>query len=412
MTGLTCGDVFSGGGGFSLGALAAGFTPAWAIEHDPTIAEVYAANIGAHVIVKAAQDVDPRTLEPVDLLLASPPCQSHSNARARSLPARDDAEVGLCVLDYVRILRPRFVMIENVEGWKRSRSFKAIFHGLHGFGYYCDVRVLNAADFGVPQTRRRLILRASREGFLPSLPPPTPWRGWYEAIEDLIPDLPESRFAEWQLARLGDYFPQGAFLQMSGATSGHEETRGNGVKEPDDPAGTVALNSGHARAFLVGDQNSERKGLNIVCRDSDSPALTVRTAGGYHQKAFIARATDQLESVNIAHGRIKAFVVDCQEAGAVSESGERGVTVRHSDAPMFTVSASVNPTESMKRPIRAWLEQGRVVAMNARALARFMGIPDSYKLPEKSGLACKIIGNAVCPPLAEQLITVLKKLSS
>jgi DNA (cytosine-5)-methyltransferase 1 len=200
----TCASIFSGGGLVDVGAMAAGYAPIWAIEHDPEIAEVYRANIGAHVIVSPAQSVDVRRLESPDVLLASPPCQAHSNARSKKLEVREDAEVGMCVLDYVRFLRPRFLMIENVEGWKRSHSFKAVFHGLHELGYFVNVQVLNAADFGVPQTRRRLILRASREGWLPMLPAPVAWRGWYGAIEDLIPTLPESAFADWQLARLPD----------------------------------------------------------------------------------------------------------------------------------------------------------------------------------------------------------------
>jgi DNA (cytosine-5)-methyltransferase 1 len=68
-------------------------------------------------------------------------------------------------------------------------------------GYFWTYDHVNAADYGVPQTRRRLILRASR-GLLPHLPPPVPWVGWYAAIEDLLPTLPESKLAPWQLARL------------------------------------------------------------------------------------------------------------------------------------------------------------------------------------------------------------------
>jgi hypothetical protein len=54
-------------------------------------------------------------------------------------------------------------------------------------GYWLHVDVLNAADFGVPQTRRRLVVRAVRGGFVPHLPPKIAWRGWYDAIADLIP---------------------------------------------------------------------------------------------------------------------------------------------------------------------------------------------------------------------------------
>lgn len=92
---LTFADIFAGGGGSSIGAMAAGYTPLWAIESSPEIAEVYAANIGAHVHIKPAQDVDIKRLDRPDLLLASPPCPQWSNARSKKLSARDDSEVGL-----------------------------------------------------------------------------------------------------------------------------------------------------------------------------------------------------------------------------------------------------------------------------------------------------------------------------
>ena len=370
----TFADLFAGGGGFSLGAVAAGLEPVFAIEHDPEIAEVHRANLGNHVIVKAVQDVNIRRLERPDVLLASPPCQSHSNARSKKLPKRDDAEIGLKILDYVRYLKPRLLIIENVEGWKRSHAFGAIFHGLHELGYWVDVQVLNAADFSVPQTRKRLFLRASLDGFRPPLPAPVRWVGWYSAIEDLLDTLPESRFADWQLRR---------------------------IEEP-------------LRSMLI---SNSALGQNVdngpVCRDESEPAVTVTGGQAGRMHAFIVRPTDQLESVNVArdgdspiwtltngnlgHGKVKTFIVD-QTTGE-DRNSERRLNIRDSGDPLFTLTANPNRTN-----IRAWLSQGRVVSMTPRALARFMSIPDSYELPDKNSLACRIIGNAVCPLLAKQLL--------
>jgi DNA (cytosine-5)-methyltransferase 1 len=384
---LTCGDLFAGGGGFSLGARAAGLTPIWAIESDSAIAEVYGANLGAHVIVEEAQHlVGPHHnrlwatgIERPDVLLASPPCQSHSNARSKKLAPRDDAEVGLCILDYVRILRPRFVFIENVEGWKRSHSFKAIFHGLHECGYWVDVQVLNAADFGVPQTRKRLFLRASREGMLPALPPLTPWKGWYQAIEDLIPGLPESKFADWQLKRLPELLETVLVGQQYDKPQGYEDRKPQ-MSKADSPAmvvtGSLYSHGKMPTAFIVR-ASDQRENCNIA-RPQDDPIWTL-TEG------------------NTAHGRVKAFLVDGQNAG-------REISVRDASEPAITV------TNLGKAYLRAWLSEGRVVAMNPRALARFMGFPDSYIFPEgkgATGLACRVIGNAVCSLLAKRLLEPL-----
>jgi site-specific DNA-cytosine methylase len=90
----------------------------------------------------------------------------------------------------------------------------------------------------------------------------------------------------------------------------------------------------------------------------------------------------------------RAFIVDCQNG----HNGE-GLTIRNANEPIFTLTSSMG----VKRPTRAAIEHGRVVAMTPRCLARFQSFPDSYELPESKALAAKGIGNAV-PPLMMQRI--------
>ena len=71
----TFASLFSGGGGADFGAISAEFQPIWAIENDPDIAGVYAANIGHQPIVRSVAEVNPNSLERPDVLWASPPCQ-------------------------------------------------------------------------------------------------------------------------------------------------------------------------------------------------------------------------------------------------------------------------------------------------------------------------------------------------
>lgn len=402
---LTCGDIFSGGGGWSTGASLAGLTPLWAIESDPAIAEVYAANLGSHVIVEDAAKVNINRLEPVDVLLASPPCQSHSQARSKKLPKRDDAEIGVCVLDYIRILKPKFIFIENVEGWKRSKSFLQIFDGLHSLGYWTNVQVLNAADFAVPQTRRRLILRASREGMLPALPLPVQWRGWYQAIEDLIPTLPESRFAEWQLKRL----PEKIHTFLANHDQSEWVTTGCATREATAPANTiVGASGGRLRAFIatVQDENSD-----IHYEAEPSPTIT-SGHGAAKYRAFIVEgsaagednpyplpvrdADEPVFTMRARQNNPRAFIVD-------QRNGGRDSTVKGANEPVFTQT-----NYSVKHPApRAWLSQGHVVSMTPRALARFQSFPDSYELPQKNALACRVIGNAVPALLAQRLLEAI-----
>jgi DNA (cytosine-5)-methyltransferase 1 len=79
-------------------------------------------------------------------------------------------------------------------------------------------------------------------------------------------------------------------------------------------------------------------------------------------------------------------------------SKNSSLDIRYQDEPATTVLAE-KPLDA-----RAWLSQGRVVAMTARAIARFQTFPDTYQLPDRKSLACKVIGNAVPPLFAQKLL--------
>ncbi|MBW4638588.1 MAG: DNA cytosine methyltransferase [Gloeocapsa sp. UFS-A4-WI-NPMV-4B04] len=91
------GDICCGGGGASLGMLAAGLKHGWAIESDPEIASVYKANVG-DVICGFAQNLNPYHLEKVDVLWCSFPCQAFSVARSKKLEERSNVDLGAEIL--------------------------------------------------------------------------------------------------------------------------------------------------------------------------------------------------------------------------------------------------------------------------------------------------------------------------
>jgi DNA (cytosine-5)-methyltransferase 1 len=272
-------SLFSGGGGADIGAAMAQFQPIWGIELDPDIASVFAANLGHQPIVKSVAEVNPNSLDRPDVLWA-PPCQEWSVARSKSLPKRVDADIGYAIIPFLKTLQPKTFILENVEAYRKARVFHAIVNVLHQLGYWTTWSVLNAADWGVPQTRRRLILRAVKDGFVPPLQPVQKWCGWYEAIADLIPTLPESQFAPWQLERMPSL----------------------------------------ARTSLVDGRNTIR---DCTVRADGEPSPCV-TAHWLHRPCVIPRA----------------FIVDCQNNGTVQENGNRSLTIRQSNEPSFTITAS------------------------------------------------------------------------
>jgi DNA (cytosine-5)-methyltransferase 1 len=198
---MTYGDLFTGFGGSCQGAINAGLTPVFGLEKDAAIAEVTAANFSHQLHVADICDCNPRTFERVDILHASPPCPSFSVASQGKETAVDIA-LARKVAEFVTVLRPRIFTLENVIAYRHSKSWHIVEAALQDAGYWLHVAHCNAADFGVAQTRKRMIVRAVQGGFVPYLPVPVPWVGWYAAIEDILHTLPESRFAKWQLARL------------------------------------------------------------------------------------------------------------------------------------------------------------------------------------------------------------------
>jgi DNA (cytosine-5)-methyltransferase 1 len=233
---------FSGYGGADLGLRAAGLEHTWGLEMEPELAEVYQANIG-RCHVQSILESDPMKLEAVDWLHMSPVCKNFSAAKTNAAEAAFDIDCAKKVAEFIRVLQPKIFTLENVQAYGKSIAFNLIVNELNLCGYWSNWQVLNSADFGVPQSRKRLILRAIKGGFLPSLPPKTKHMGWYEAIADKVYHLPKSEFSEWQArsilsdrwltARVKNHTP--LLIENTGARS----DRPLQTREPHKPCWTI-----------------------------------------------------------------------------------------------------------------------------------------------------------------------------
>jgi DNA (cytosine-5)-methyltransferase 1 len=210
----TFATLFMGGGGADLGLEAAGFESIWGIERDPKIAEVARLNFpNTKVFNSCAGDINPRSLPYVDLLWMSPPCQQYSNARRGNLGDHKDKDAGLYCSSYIAAIDPQWVVLENVPGYSKSPVFEKILQSLIRYGYRYHWLILDAADHGVPQNRKRLIMWAVKNSKpLPYFPESKPKKGWYQALSDLIPEMQDCELADWQIKRLNElgYLPEKA----------------------------------------------------------------------------------------------------------------------------------------------------------------------------------------------------------
>lgn len=194
----TSGTYFSGGGLLEAG-LKGVIDPKVAVEFSEKIAGVYADNHGNHIVVADVRDVDPKKLVgavdggEVQYFHASPVCKNFSKAKREGGEVELDKETALSTAEFIAKTRPKVVTIENVKGYRNSEALKIITDELTRQGYDWDADVYNAADYGGYTKRERLIVRAKRDGKLPPKPEKLPEelrkKGWYSAVEDLIPHL-------------------------------------------------------------------------------------------------------------------------------------------------------------------------------------------------------------------------------
>jgi DNA (cytosine-5)-methyltransferase 1 len=195
---LTAIDLFAGCGGLSQGLRKAGFRVLGAIENDEKAATTYKLNHpDAHVWTEDIRNV--KTLRvsrrlrlrkgDLDLLAGCPPCQGFSTMRTlngkRSVRDKRNDLVSEFVR-FVEALRPRAVMMENVPGLAGKSQFKQFCKRLRELGYQGKHQILNAASFGVPQRRRRLIYLAGLNMKLNFAKP----RKDFKSVGDAIRSLP------------------------------------------------------------------------------------------------------------------------------------------------------------------------------------------------------------------------------
>jgi DNA (cytosine-5)-methyltransferase 1 len=154
-------SLFSGAGGLDLGFKEAGFDLVWANDFDADAVETYKTNIGDECVLGDISNISSDDIPNCDVIIGGFPCQGFSmaNTKRHVLDERNSL-----YLEYVRILkdkRPKAFVAENVKGILsigKGEVIKAIIEDFTNVGYRVKYKLLNAADYGVPQTRMRVII--------------------------------------------------------------------------------------------------------------------------------------------------------------------------------------------------------------------------------------------------------------
>ena len=195
-------SLFSGAGGLDLGFKEAGFRLVWANDFDADAVATYRDNIGTECVLGDISQIASNEIPDCEVMIGGFPCQGFSvaNTRRDVLDSRNKL-----YLEYIRILsekKPLMFVAENVKGiltLGKGAVIRAIINDFTEAGYTVVYKLLNAADYGVPQLRQRIIIVGIRNDLNLnfSFPEPThskggefgllPWVSVAEALKD-IPD--------------------------------------------------------------------------------------------------------------------------------------------------------------------------------------------------------------------------------
>lgn len=195
---LTLTDLFAGAGGFTLGFVQAGFNPKFAVEIDEAAAATYMRNFGEHCYCGDITVIS--RYDPTDVIIGGPPCQGFSNLGAH-IPDDPRNQLWKYFVQAVEKIRPLVFVVENVPPLLKAEEGRRIQDQTRALGYGVVARVVNSADFGAPQIRKRTIIIGSRLG-TPPFPAQTHidprrrdlttafLRDW-TTVREAIGDLPE-----------------------------------------------------------------------------------------------------------------------------------------------------------------------------------------------------------------------------
>lgn len=291
MTELTAIDLFCGAGGLSRGFSTAGWKILLGVDHWPRALETFAVNhpgsktwftsidrsVTGTALLERAQ------AEHVDALIGGPPCQGFSTLGKRTL---EDAR-NMLVWEFLRLvseLKPRAFLMENVDGLRVAKVSneslsRTLVREFSALGYSVSYGMLLAANYGVPQLRRRVVFVGLRDGRNFDFPCPSHHEATWPTVWGAIGDLPEVQPGEaaYEYVRLPETALQRELRGSNRALQGHEA-----VNHASNLVRAISFIPDGGNRKSIPDQYQPRSGFhNSYARfRSDRPAIAVTTVMG------------------------------------------------------------------------------------------------------------------------------------
>ena len=191
-------SLFAGAGGLDLGLIQSGHKIIWANDIDKDSCETYRKNIGNHIICKDIAEIDFTEIPNSEVIVGGFPCQGFSMANLLRKPEDSRNVLYKYFYQLVKMKQPKYFLAENVRGilsLGKGKIIKQIVKDFEKAGYRVEYSVFNTANFGVPQTRVRVIIAGTRidlpEESNYSFPKPIMEKESWISVGDALDDIPE-----------------------------------------------------------------------------------------------------------------------------------------------------------------------------------------------------------------------------
>lgn len=277
-------SLFSGAGGMDIGFAEAGHQIVWANDFDEDSVNTYKKYFNKkyglsedHVVLEDIKKIKIEDIPDGDVVVGGFPCQGFSIANPYRKVEDSRNELYIELLRIIEGKKPKYFVAENVTGLhsiggyesaqdkkdKLGRVLKMILNDLSNVGYKVHWKILNAKDFGVPQSRRRIVILGTRNDIEPEIKHPTPTHGSsmklettnkqllpYKTLGDAISDLPEEPDENYPIP---NHVGTSHRVKINGYI-------GNRKTNPDAPAPTiVGRGGGTGGPVIIPHPNGQRR---------------------------------------------------------------------------------------------------------------------------------------------------------
>jgi len=378
-------SLFSGCGGLDLGFINSGYDVIWANDFFSEAVETYKKNIGNHIVLKDISKIANVDIpNNFDVLLGGFPCQGFSIANINRSMNDERNFLYKEMLRIVKNKKPKFFLAENVKGllsMHKGAIIKMIINDFRKIGYKVDYKLVNSADFGVPQQRERVIIIGNRINVKNKFPKPS-HKNKHIPVKNIISELAKMRTRDISFKK-GNKVIHNHIAR----TNVHDKFWGRKYK----------VNQHDICDYLK--YWRDKKGVST--KKVDEHFGYKYTAGHWFRKdnnsGSIPKTDDWLKLKKLL-GFDNKYDKKVTKLELKKIKFEQSLRINNWDKPNDTITATgpeIHPNKKRR--------------MSVRECARIQTFPDNFIFYGSLGNMYKQIGNAVPVLLAEKLAKTIKK---